>query len=400
MADDSTNEQTNQQDELARFSQLTLNVDIPLGQHFLPLKNDRILRAARKQAVDQVPIWLMRQAGRYLPEFREVRKRSDFFTVCRTPELACEVTLQPLRRFELDAAIIFSDILVIPQALGLEVQMLEKVGPKLPEPLTTPQDLDRLLSNVDVHHSLGYVFDAIRLTRHALQGKVPLIGFCGAPFTIMSYMIEGGGSKTYSKVKTWLYRYPDASHALLQRVTDISVDYLIAQAQAGAQLLQVFDSWAGELSPEAFDTFALPYLRQIATRVAQGLAALKQHDDSESAEHNVPLIVFARGAHYALESLSDAGYQVMSLDWTVTPASARTRVQGKVALQGNLDPCILYAPEEVIRAEARKMVDAFGTQGWIANLGHGMLPDHQPEAVGYLVDEIHSYSRSLIQQSS
>jgi uroporphyrinogen decarboxylase len=349
---------------------------------FPELKSDRFLRAARREPVDRTPVWMMRQAGRYLPEYRALRSEDEFFTVCRTPELACEVTLQPIRRFPLDASIIFSDILVVPQALGMEVQMVKGKGPHFPEPLSGPDDLSRLV-RPDVTRELGYVFDALTLVRHELQGRVPLIGFCGAPWTLMAYMIEGGGSKTFGRSKRWLFDYEQESHALLQLLTDVCVEYLVQQIDAGAQALQVFDSWAGLLDPATFGTFSLPYLRQIARRVAE-------------QRSGVPLIVFAKDAHYGLESLSDSAYDVIGLDWTMDPRAARSRTGGAKALQGNLDPCVLYARPEVIRRHVRAMLQAFGPVGHIANLGHGMHPDHDPEHAGVFIDAVHEISEELV----
>ncbi|KAJ3044633.1 Uroporphyrinogen decarboxylase in heme biosynthesis [Rhizophlyctis rosea] len=366
---------------------------------FPPLKNDLILRVARGEKVERAPVWIMRQAGRYLPEFREVRAKHDFFTVCRTPELACEVTLQPIDRYPtLDASIIFSDILVVPQALGLEVQMLEKQGPHFPEPLVDPSHLTRLRQDVDVNIELGYVFDAITLTREKLGGLVPLFGFVGAPWTLMAYMIEGGGSRTLSKAKTWLYQWPEQSKALLQRVTDVSVDFLVGQAKAGAQLLQVFDSWAGELSPLMFEEFSLPYILQIPTRVR---ARLQELDPSGNLA-KIPMVAFARNAHYALETLSDpsSGYDIVSLDWTLDPQEARRRTGGRVTLQGNADPALLYAPKEVIEREVEVMLRKFGpSERYIANLGHGMHPDHDPEHLGWYLQAIRDVSTRLNQSS-
>lgn len=345
---------------------------------FPPLENDLLLRAARQEPVARTPVWMMRQAGRYLPEYRAIRAEKDFFTVVRTPELAAEVTLQPIERFPVDAAIIFSDILVIPQALGLEVHMVKGKGPHFPEPLSDPDDLARLQSP-DVAKELDYVFDALTLTRQRLAGRVPLIGFCGAPWTLMAYMIEGGGSKTFARSKAWLFRHPEASRHLLQAITDVCVDYLIQQIDAGAQAVQVFDSWAGLLSPAEFETFALPYLRQIAEKV-------------QRAHPDVPRIAFAKGAHYALPALSKSAYDVISLDWTMDPRAARDAVGGRMALQGNLDPCALYAPPTTIRREVERMLTAFGPRGHIANLGHGMHPDHDPEHARAFIDAVHDVS--------
>lgn len=351
------------------------------------LKNDRILRAAKGEKVERVPVWVMRQAGRYLPEFRAVREQHDFFTICRTPELACEITLQPIRRFELDAAIIFSDILVVPQAMGMQVEMLPGKGPHFPEPLCTPEDINKLRHAVDVKKELGYVFDALTLTREKLEGQCPLIGFTGAPWTLMSYMIEGGGSTTMSNAKRWLYQYPEESCKLLQLITNVNVDYLVGQVEAGAQLLQVFESHAGILDSKLFTTFSLPYLRQISNLVKKRLKDADLPD--------VPMIVFAKGAHYALEDLAQIGYDVVGLDWTMTPRNCRARTGGDVTLQGNLDPCALYAPKEKLEKTVREMLKQFGKQRYIANLGHGIYPDMDPENVKTFIDTVHHFSEGM-----
>jgi len=320
----------------------------------------------------------MRQAGRYLPEYNDVRLTggADFFTICKTKELAAKITLQPIERYPLDAAIIFTDILVVPQALGLEVQMLKGEGPHFPAPLLTPDDLSRLLPIEEAFSALNYVYEAITLTRQLLDGKVPLIGFCGAPWTLMSYMIEGGGSKTFAKAKSWLYKWPEATHRLMRILTDILIIYLDAQVKAGAQLLQVFDSWAGELSPNDFRTFALPYLKEIAEK-------------TKEKHPQLPLIIFAKGANYALEDLKDSKYDVIGLDWTVDPAKAREIVGEGKSLQGNMDPCVLYGDKETIFRETAAMIKSFGTnQRWIANLGHGLHPTHNPVHVGYYIEAI------------
>uniref|UniRef100_A0A673MN53 Uroporphyrinogen decarboxylase n=1 Tax=Sinocyclocheilus rhinocerous TaxID=307959 RepID=A0A673MN53_9TELE len=355
---------------------------------FPELKNDTFLRAARGEEIEHIPVWCMRQAGRYLPEFRESRAGKDFFETCRSPEACCELTLQPLRRFPFDAAIIFSDILVVPQAMGMEVQMSPGKGPTFSEPLKEPEDLQRLKTKVDVSSELDYVFKAITLTRHRIEGKVPLIGFTGAPWTLMSYMIEGGGSTTHSKAKRWLYRYPEASHKLLSQLTDVIVEYLLGQVKAGAQALQVFESHTGCLGPVEFKEFSLPYLRDIARRVKDKI--------KESGLDNVPMIVFAKDGHYGLEDLSESGYEVVGLDWTIDPRSARIRTGGKVSLQGNMDPCALYATKERISEIVKRMLEGFGTKGYIANLGHGLYPDMDPENVGAFVEAVHTHSRQLL----
>jgi uroporphyrinogen decarboxylase len=353
---------------------------------FPPLQNDRLLRAARGEEVDCVPVWVMRQAGRYLPEFREFRVEHDFFKICRTPELACEITLQPIRRFALDAAIIFCDILVVPQALGMKVEMKPGVGPVFDNPLVNPQHLERLVIP-DVKQELKYVFDAITLTRHKLEGKVPLIGFTGAPWTLMSYMIEGGGSKTQSKAKKWLYQHPEASTKLLKILTDVNVDYLVEQVRAGAQLLQIFESNAEYLGHREFIRFVLPTLVQINTRVKERLFR-------EGLEQ-VPMTIFAKGGHFVLKELGKSGYDVVGLDWTVEPEIVRQKVGEDVTLQGNLDPCALYAPADQLQIMVKDMVAKFGKKRWIANLGHGIYPDMEPDSVNTFVTAIHKYTEKL-----
>ncbi|XP_020843233.1 uroporphyrinogen decarboxylase isoform X1 [Phascolarctos cinereus] len=362
-------------------------------QAFPKLQNDTFLRAAWGETTDYTPVWCMRQAGRYLKEFLATRAGQDFFVTCRSPETCCELTLQPLRRFPLDAAIIFSDILVVPQvtlspqALGMQVTMVPGKGPTFSSPLRDKQDLDRLQAPVDVDKELGYVFQAITLTRHQLAGRVPLIGFSGAPWTLMSYMVEGGGSNTMAQAKRWLYQWPKASHRLLGLLTDVLVPYLVGQVAAGAQALQVFESHAGHLGPELFSEFALPYIRDVAKRVKAGL--------QEAGQAPVPLIIFAKDGHYALEELAQAGYEVVGIDWTVNPAQARDRVGKSVTLQGNLDPCALYASKEKIEQCVEQMLAAFGPQRYIANLGHGIYPDMDPAHVGAFVEAVHRHSRRL-----
>ncbi len=348
---------------------------------FPELQNDLLLRTARGETTDRTPVWMMRQAGRYLPEYQKVRSQYDFFEVVETPELAAEVTIQPVDRFAIDAAILFCDILVVPQALGLEVKMVSGKGPTFPRPLTTPDQMDRLVQP-EVDDALGHVFDAITYTRHELNGRVPLIGFSGAPWTLMAYMVEGGGSKSYRHARAWLYRHPEASKALLQRITDVVVEYLIGQIEAGAQMLQVFDSWAGLHGPETFRTFCLPYLQQIASQVKR-----------EYPE--VPLVVFAKDAHYALDALAETDFDVISLDWTMDPAHARDVVGDRAVLQGNLDPCALYADPDSLRREVQHMLAGFGPQQHIANLGHGMLPDHEPEQARVFIEAVHEYSQHM-----
>jgi uroporphyrinogen decarboxylase len=321
---------------------------------------------------------MMRQAGRYLEEFRAVRAQHDFFKVCTTPQLACEVTLQPLRRFEFDASIIFSDILVIPQALGLEVLMEPEVGPVVTQPLKTPADLERL-HLPDFASAYEPYFDAIYLTRHSIDGHVPLLGFCGGPLTLMAYMIEGKGSQNFLKVKEWLYTYPEASHQLLRLLTDVLVEFMYGQAASGAQVLQVFESHAGVLSPDDFYEFCLPYLTEIATKL--------------KAKVPTPLIIFAKGAHYALEDLFKTPYDVISLDWTADRRRAVALAnQYSKALQGNLDPAVLLGPQTVLEHKLRQMIADFAGAPLIANLGHGVERTTPPENVQCFVRKVHELS--------
>ncbi|CAH2233470.1 jg2437 [Pararge aegeria aegeria] len=351
------------------------------NKNFPALKNDRLLKAACGKEVDKVPVWVMRQAGRYLPEFQAVRAQHDFFTVCRTPELACEVTLQPLRRYEhLDASIIFSDILVIPQALGMTVEMHPGVGPVFPEPLKDVSEIDNLKEEGAVSR-LTYVGDAITLTRHKIEGKVPLIGFTGAPFTLMGYMIEGGGSKTMSKTKEWLEKYPKDVHRLLGLLTRVIIDYLVMQVESGAQLLQVFESSADHLTREQFIEFSVPYLKDIRSGVKTKLQE-KQLDQ-------VPMTIFAKGGGHSLDVQAEMGYETIGLDWTVDPVEARKIVGNNITLQGNLDPQDLYKTPEEIKKLTIEMTQKFGKQRYIANLGHGITPQTPLESMTVFTESVH-----------
>lgn len=351
------------------------------NKNFPPLKNDRLLKAATGKEVDKVPVWVMRQAGRYLPEFQAVRAKHDFFTVCRTPELACEVTLQPLRRYNhLDASIIFSDILVIPQALGMTVEMHPGVGPVFPNPLQDVSEIDGLKEEGAVSR-LTYVGDAITLTRHKIDGKVPLIGFTGAPFTLMGYMIEGGGSKTMSKTKEWLQKYPKDVHRLLSLLTRVIIDYLVMQVESGAQLLQVFESSADHLTREQFSEFSAPYLKDIRTGVQKKL--------QEKTLDQVPMTVFAKGGGHSLDIQALMGYETIGLDWTVDPIEARKIVGDNITLQGNLDPQDLYKTPEEIKKLTIEMVKKFGKHRYIANLGHGITPQTPLESMTAFTEAVH-----------
>ncbi|KAH7417019.1 Uroporphyrinogen decarboxylase [Cadophora sp. MPI-SDFR-AT-0126] len=360
-----------------------------MAHNFEPLKNDLLLRTAWGQKVERPPMWVMRQAGRYLPEYHEAKGNHDFFECCRSPEIASTLTLQPIDRFAglVDAAIIFSDILVIPQALGMTVEMVDKKGPHFPEPLKSPDDgqYAKVLSkDVNVATELDYVYKAITMTRHKLKGRVPLFGFCGAPWTLFCYMVEGGGSKLFIQTKTWIYKYPEETKAMLQKIAEVCVEYLALQVQAGAQIIQVFDSWAAELSPSTFKEFAQTYLAYIAENLPKRL--------KEKNLEPVPMVVFAKGAWYALDSLCDLGYQVVGLDWLHDPADAvKIRGDRPVVFQGNADPGILYGTRENVTATLEKMIEGFGggKQGWISNLGHGITPGVDPDMLKFYFEEIH-----------
>ncbi|MCJ1232757.1 Uroporphyrinogen decarboxylase in heme biosynthesis [Varicellaria rhodocarpa] len=346
------------------------------------------------ETVERPPIWVMRQAGRYLPEYHEAKGNRDFFECCRSPEIASTLTLQPIDRFGglIDAAIIFSDILVIPQAMGMTVQMVDKKGPHFPDPLKSPSDDQYeavMRRKVDVEQELDYVYKAITMTRHKLKGRVPLYGFCGAPWTLLCYMVEGGGSKIFKEVKTWIYKYPTESRALLQKLAEVCVEYLALQIKAGAQIVMVFDSWAAELSPSSFKEFSLPYLQYISKHLPRRLQEMK--------EEIVPMVVFAKGAWYALDELCESGYQVVGLDWLQDPAEAVRIAKGRVVLQGNADPGILYGGQEAITTAVKEMVQGFGadkgsTKGWICNLGHGITPFVNPDDLKFFFEQVHKYT--------
>ncbi|MEI6086128.1 MAG: uroporphyrinogen decarboxylase [Bacteroidota bacterium] len=339
------------------------------------LKNDLLLRALRKEKVERPPVWMMRQAGRYLPDYIKLREKYDFFTRVQTPALATEITLQPVNQIGVDAAIIFSDILVIPQALGLKVLMEENKGPVLPKTIITKADIDALETE-GVEEKLSYVMQALSLTKSELNGRVPLIGFAGAPWTIFCYMIEGKGSKTWEKAKQFAYTQPLLAHELLQKITTITIAYLKAQVKAGADTLQVFDSWSGALSPADFKLFAQPYLIQIAD-------ALK--DDA-------PVILFPKGSWYALKDLSNSSAAGLGIDWCVSPEMARELTGNKITLQGNFDPAKLLAPIPEIKRFVIEMINSFGAQNYIANLGHGITPNIPVDHARAFVDAVKEYS--------
>jgi uroporphyrinogen decarboxylase len=338
------------------------------------LKNDLLLRALRKEKVERPPVWMMRQAGRYLPDYMKLKARYDFFTRVQTPELATAITLQPIDQVGVDAAIIFSDILVIPQAMGLEVLMEEGKGPSLPKTIITQKDIDAL-QTTGVEESLKYVTDALSLTKKELNGRVPLIGFAGAPWTILCYMVEGKGSKTWDKAKQFAYTQPELAHQLLAKITDITIHYLKAQVRAGADTVQVFDSWAGALSPEDFKIFAQPYLLRIA----------------DALRDDAPVILFPKGTWYALNDLSQSSASGIGIDWCVSPKMAKELTGNRITIQGNFDPAKLLAPVPQIKKWVKEMIDGFGTQNYIANLGHGITPNVPVDHAKAFVDAVKEY---------
>ena len=338
------------------------------------LKNDLLLRVLRGERAERTPVWMMRQAGRYLPDYLKLKEKYSFFERCQNPELASEITIQPVEQVGVDAAIIFSDILVVPQAMGMEVQMVENKGPLLPDPIKQLSDLDKLIVP-DVHQSLGYVFDALRLTKQRLNGRVPLIGFAGAPWTLLCYMVQGKGSKTFDEAKAFCYTQPETAHRLLQLITDTTIAYLQGQAAAGADVVQIFDSWGGLLGPEDFETLSMRYIRQI-------VAALKE---------KALTIIFAKGAWHSLDSMAATGAHGLGIDWCIRPQMARQLAGPEVALQGNFDPAKLLSPIPVIRKEVKAMLDAFGRHPHIANLGHGILPNVPVEHAKAFVETVKNY---------
>jgi len=346
------------------------------------LENDLVLRALNRQPVPRTPVWVMRQAGRYLPEYREVRaKAGDFMTLCQTPDLACEVTLQPLRRFPLDASIIFSDILTIPDAMGLELTFTAGEGPRFNKPVRTEADI-KALPRIDPNNELRYVMDAISVTRREINGKVPLFGFSGSPWTLATYMVEGSGSKEFAKIKGLMFGEPELAHQLLTKITNSVVDYLSAQVEAGAQALMLFDTWGGVLSKERYLEFSLAYMQQIVERVKR--------------EHNgekVPLVLFTKNGGQWLDKMADTGCDALGVDWTTDLATARELTGSRVALQGNLDPSVLYGSPEQIHDEVAKVLESFGDgPGHVFNLGHGIHQFVNPERLGAMIDAVRTLS--------
>lgn len=346
------------------------------------LKNDRFLRALLKEPVDKTPVWMMRQAGRYLPEYKATRaKAGDFMTLCKTPELATEVTIQPLERFPLDAAILFSDILTIPDAMGLGLYFSEGEGPRFERPLRTKADIENLI-NPQMDEELGYVMAAVAMIRRELDGRVPLIGFTGSPWTLATYMVEGSSSKDYSKVKGMLYEQPQLMHLLLDKLADTIIDYLNAQIEHGAQSVMIFDTWGGVLTPRDYKEFSLRYMQKIV----DGL-------NRESDGRKVPVVMFTKGGSQWLEAQAEVGADALGLDWTIDIGNARERVGDKVALQGNMDPCVLYASPERIREEVATILESYGEgSGHVFNLGHGIHQFVDPEHAKAFIAAVHELS--------
>jgi uroporphyrinogen decarboxylase len=347
-----------------------------------PLKNDTFIKALLKLPVDRTPVWMMRQAGRYLPEYRKIREEAgSFLNLCTNPELACEVTLQPLRRFKFDAAILFSDILTIPDAMGLGLYFTEGEGPKFKYPLRTSADIKRL-PIPDPTLELRYVVDAVSLIRKNLHNSVPLIGFSGSPWTLATYMVEGGSSKSFQHVKGLMYEQPQLMHTLLDKLAQSVAAYLNAQIEAGAQAIMLFDTWGGMLTTEDYSEFSLAYAKQVK-------ALLKTHHEGQQ----IPTILFTKGGGAWLETMADAGYDALGLDWQTDMKQARARVGTQVALQGNMDPVALYAQPEIITEKVKTILQKYGSgSGHVFNLGHGILPDINPDHVKAMVDAVHEFS--------
>ncbi|MDO5656138.1 MAG: uroporphyrinogen decarboxylase [Flavobacteriaceae bacterium] len=339
-------------------------------------KNDLLLKALRGEEVDRPPVWMMRQAGRYLPEFIALRDKYDFFTRCQTPEIASEITLQPIRRFPLDAAIIFSDILVVPQAMGLPFEMKPNVGPWLENPVRSAGDVEKIRTG-NLNEELQYVFDALDLTKKGLNDEIPLIGFAGSPWTIFCYAIQGQGSKNFDQAKAFAFTNTAAAHDLLQKITDVTIHYLKEKINHGSDVIQIFDSWGGMLSPNDYLEFSYPYIEQIVNALYE----------------QVPVVVFAKGCWFALEEMSRSNASALGVDWTIRPQTARDLTGFKKTLQGNFDPSRLLSPPEKIQEMVKEMIDDFGTYKYIANLGHGILPNVPVENAKAFIEAVVNYKK-------
>lgn len=339
------------------------------------IKNDLFLKALRGESVERPPVWMMRQAGRYLPEFMELKHKYDFFTRCQTPELASEITVQPIRRYGMDAAILFSDILVIPQAMNIDVEMKPGVGPWLPTPIRTAKQVEQDVIVPNIDETLGYVMDAITMTKEKLNNEVPLIGFAGSPWTILCYCVQGQGSKNFDKAKEFCFTQPVAAHLLLQKITDTTIAYLKRKVETGVNAVQVFDSWGGMLSPVDYQEFSWQYIQQI-------IDALKDI---------APVIAFGKGCWFALDEMSKSGASALGVDWTITAENARKFTNNSITLQGNFDPTRLFSPPKEIKRMVTEMIDAFGKDKYIVNLGHGILPNIPIENAGAFIEAVKEY---------
>ena len=339
------------------------------------IKNDLFLKALRGESVERPPVWMMRQAGRYLPEFMELKHKYDFFTRCQTPELASEITVQPIRRYGMDAAILFSDILVIPQAMNIDVEMKPGVGPWLPTPIRTAKQVEQDVIVPNIDETLGYVMDAITMTKEKLNNEVPLIGFVGSPWTILCYCVQGQGSKNFDKAKEFCFTQPVAAHLLLQKITDTTIAYLKRKVETGVNAVQVFDSWGGMLSPVDYQEFSWQYIQQI-------IDALKDM---------APVIAFGKGCWFALDEMSKSGASALGVDWTITAENARKFTNNSITLQGNFDPTRLFSPPKEIKRMVTEMIDAFGKDKYIVNLGHGILPNIPIENAGAFIEAVKEY---------
>ncbi len=338
------------------------------------IKNDLFLKALRGETVSRPPVWMMRQAGRYLPEFIAIREKYDFFTRCRTPELASEITVQPIRRFGMDAAILFSDILVVPQAMNIPFEMRPGVGPYLPNPIRSPKDVDATIVP-DIHETLGYVMDAIKMTKEMLNDEIPLIGFAGSPWTVFCYCVQGQGSKSFDKAKEFCFTQPVAAHQLLQKITDTSIAYLKEKVKAGVDAVQIFDSWGGMLSPTDYQEFSWRYIKQIIDAL---------HNDA-------PVIAFGKGCWFALEEMTKSNVSALGVDWTLSPKIARELTNNSVTLQGNMDPSRLLSPPAEIKKIVTQMINDFGKDKYIVNLGHGILPNIPVDNAKAFIDAVKEY---------
>jgi uroporphyrinogen decarboxylase len=350
------------------------------------LKNDLVLRAAKKQPVERTPIWIMRQAGRYLPEYRKIREKVSFLKLCKTPDLAAEVTIQPIETIGVDAAIIFSDILVVPEAMGMKVIIEESKGPILPNPINNKSSIKKL-GRIDPEKDLKYVLDAIRITKRTLNGQVPLIGFSGSPWTLLTYMVEGKISKNFNAVKSFIFNYPTLAHQVLELITQCVIDYLDAQIKAGADLVQIFDSWAGILTPHHFNEFSLCYISEITKAI--------------KSRNNAPVIIFSKGANHSLRRFKDTECDVVGIDWTIDISEARILLGNNITIQGNLDPSVLLGSKKLIEKEAMQiLLSAKNFEGHIFNLGHGIYPETNHENLKYLVDYVKKESAKIRKERS